>query len=79
MKKIIAINAGPRKGWNTDKLINATAKGAQDAGYEIEYVDLFKIEKYTGCISCFGCKQAATYGKCVCKDGPVFLATEVEI
>ena len=28
MKKIIAINAGPRKGWNTDQLINATAKGA---------------------------------------------------
>ena len=24
MKKIIAINAGPRKGWNTDTLINET-------------------------------------------------------
>lgn len=69
MKKIIAINAGPRTGWNTDQLIKAAAKGAEEAGAEVEYVDLFKIEKYTGCISCFGCKQEKTYGKCVCRDG----------
>lgn len=69
MKKIIAINAGPRAGWNTDQLIKATAKGAQKAGCEIEYIDLFKIEKYTGCISCFGCKQKISLGKCVCHDG----------
>lgn len=69
MKKIIAINAGPRKGWNTDQLINEAAKGAHEAGAEIEYIDLFKLEKYTGCVSCFGCKQAKTYGKCICRDG----------
>lgn len=69
MKKIIAINAGPRTGWNTDQLIKAAAKGAEEAGAEVEYVDLFKIEKYTGCISCFGCKQTRTYGQCVCRDG----------
>lgn len=69
MKKIVAINAGPRMGWNTDQLIKAAAKGAEEAGAEIEYVDMFKLEKYTGCISCFGCKQSGSYGKCVCKDG----------
>lgn len=69
MKKIIAINAGPRKGWNTDQLINAVANGAEEAGYETEYVDLFKLQKYTGCVSCFGCKLEKTYGKCVCRDG----------
>lgn len=69
MKKIIAINAGPRTGWNTDQLIKAAARGAEEAGAEVEYVDLFKIEKYTGCISCFGCKQTRTYGQCVCRDG----------
>ena len=36
---------------------------------EVEYIDLFKLEKYTGCISCFGCKQSKTYGKCICRDG----------
>lgn len=69
MKKIIAINAGPRAGWNTDQLINAAAKSAADQGAEIEYIDLFKIEKYTGCVSCFGCKLPKTFGKCVCHDG----------
>jgi len=68
MKKIVAINAGPRAGWNTDQLIKAAAKGAKENGAEIEYIDLFKLEKYTGCVSCFGCKQSASYGKCVCKD-----------
>lgn len=27
MKKVIAINAGPRKGWNTERLVKATADG----------------------------------------------------
>lgn len=69
MKKIIAVNAGPRKGWNTDQLIQAAAEGARDAGAEVEVIDLFRLEKYTGCISCFGCKRQETYGKCVCQDG----------
>lgn len=69
MKKIIAINAGPRTGWNTDQLIKTAAKGAKDAGCEVEYIDLFKLEKYTGCISCFGCKLEKTFGKCICHDG----------
>ena len=69
MKKIIAINAGPRKGWNTERLVKATADGAKEAGCEVEYFDLFRLEKYTGCISCFGCKQEKTYGKCICRDG----------
>jgi len=27
-KKIVAVNAGPRKGWNTDTLISEAIKGA---------------------------------------------------
>ncbi len=34
-KKIVVVNAGPRKGWNTDKLISEAAKGAESAGAEI--------------------------------------------
>lgn len=45
------------------------AQGAEEAGCEVEYIDLFRLEKYTGCISCFGCKQEKTFGQCVCKDG----------
>lgn len=69
MKRIIAINAGPRIGRNTDQLIKAAAKGAQEAGAEVEFIDLFKLEKYTGCISCFSCKRAESYGVCACRDG----------
>ena len=69
MKKIVAVNAGPRKGWNTDQLIKAAAEGATENGAEIEYFDLFKLEKYTGCVSCFACKTERSFGTCACHDG----------
>lgn len=68
-KTIIAVNAGPRKGWNTDTLITEASRGAESAGAEIERFDLFRLEKYTGCISCFGCKKEKFKGHCICKDG----------
>ena len=69
MTKIIAVNAGPRKGWNTDTLITEASKGAESAGATVERFDLFKLEKYTGCISCFGCKKEKFKGQCICRDG----------
>ncbi len=68
-KKIIVVNAGPRKGWNTDILLSEAAKGAESAGAVIQRFDLFSIEKYTGCVSCFGCKKEKFKGHCVCRDG----------
>lgn len=68
-KKIVVVNASPRKGWNTDTLLMEAAKGAEAAGAEIVKFDLFKLEKYTGCISCFGCKREKFKGHCICKDG----------
>ena len=67
-KKIIAVNAGPRKGWNTDTLISEAAKGAESVGAVVEKFDLYRMEKYTGCISCFGCKREKNKGRCVCRD-----------
>lgn len=68
-KRIIAVNAGPRKGWNTDTLITQASRGAEAAGATVERFDLFRLEKYTGCISCFGCKKEKFKGHCVCRDG----------
>lgn len=68
-KKIVAVNAGPRKGRNTDTLIEEAIKGAQAAGAEVVKFDLFRLEKYTGCISCFGCKKEKNKGRCICRDG----------
>ena len=68
-RKIVVVNAGPRRGWNTDTLITEAAKGAEAAGAEIVRFDLFRMEKYTGCISCFGCKKEKNKGHCIVKDG----------
>ena len=68
-KKIIAVNAGPRKGFNTDTLINEAIKGAESKGAEVVKFDLFRLERYTGCISCFGCKKEKNKGHCICRDG----------
>lgn len=77
MKKIIAINAGPRKGWNTDQLVKMAAKGAESEGAELVYFDLYKLPRYTGCISCFGCKLEKTFGRCVCQDGLTQVLDEI--
>ena len=69
MARVVAINAGPRKGWNTDQLVDAAAQGTKEAGAEVDYIDLFKLEKYTGCVSCFACKREGSFGKCACRDG----------
>ena len=68
-KKVVVVNAGPRKGWNTDSLLREAARGAEENGAEIVRFDLFSLERYTGCISCFGCKKEKFKGHCMCKDG----------
>lgn len=68
MKKIIAINCSPRLQWNTGTLVRKAAEGAKRAGADIEVIDLYKLDKFTGCISCFGCKLAPNEGKCVYRD-----------
>ena len=42
-EKIIAVNAGPREGWNTDTLITEAAKGAESAGTVVEKFNLFRL------------------------------------
>ena len=69
MKKIIAINCSPRPMWNTATLVREAARGAEGEGAEVKIIDLYKLEKFTGCISCFGCKLPDNLGKCICRDG----------
>jgi len=69
MKKIVAVNTSPRTTWNTAALVREAAKGAEAQGAEIVYFDLYKLEKYQGCVSCFGCKTAPNEGVCICGDG----------
>ena len=69
MKKIIAINASPRTGWNTATLVREAAQGAEAQGIQVKVINLYKLDKFTGCISCFGCKLPANLGKCVYQNG----------
>ena len=66
--KAIAINGSPRKGWNTDLLLQEALKGAADAGAETELIHLSDLT-FSGCRSCFACKRAgAETGRCMWKD-----------
>lgn len=68
-RTIVAVNAGPRTGWNTDTLVTRASEGAQSRGAVVERFDLYRLERYTGCVSCFGCKKEKFKGHCVCRDG----------
>ena len=78
MKKIIAINASPRTTWNTSSLVREAAKGAESEGAEVKIFDLYKLEKFTGCISCFGCKLPEHQGECIYKDGLAPVLEEIQ-
>ena len=68
MKKIILINGSPRKNGNTAELLKSAAKGAQDAGAEVELVNLYALN-FKGCTSCFYCKlKSKEHGICAMKD-----------
>ena len=69
MKKIVVVNASPRVSWNTGSLVCEAAKGAESQGAEVKIFDLYKLEKFTGCVSCFACKLPQNQGVCIYKDG----------
>ena len=68
-KNVIAINASPRVKWNTAQLVRAAASGAEDAGAQAEVVDLYQLEPFMGCRSCFACMTEKRFGRCAIKDG----------
>ena len=69
MKKVIILNASPRKNFNTARLLKNAQQGALKAGADVEYIDLVNLN-YKGCISCFACKRkgSTTNGLCAYKD-----------
>ena len=67
--KAIFINGSPRKNKNTAQMLESAMKGAQEAGADVELINLYDID-YKGCKSCFACqlKNAKTDGVCAIKD-----------
>jgi len=67
--KVILLNGSPRKGWNTDMMLQKAAEGAQAAGAETEIIHLYDLN-YKGCRSCYGCrsKKNKNAGHCIWND-----------
>lgn len=57
MKKIMIIDGGPRKTFNTASMLQKFAEGATSVSSEIEVktVRLYGLD-YKGCMSCMACK-----------------------
>jgi multimeric flavodoxin WrbA len=67
--KIIGINGSPRKGWNTDLLVQEALKGAASKGAQTDLIHLYDLN-FKGCISCFECKRVGgkSLGHCAVND-----------
>ena len=63
-KKILILSGSPRKGGNSDLLCDEFAKGAAEAGHQVEKLRV--AEKAIGfCRGCYGCRDS---GVCVIRD-----------
>lgn len=65
MKKVLAIVSSPRKGGNSELLVDEFVKGAQETGQEVEKVCL-REKKIAPCIACEACLRNG--GTCVQRD-----------
>ncbi len=67
--KVLGINGGARKNWNTAALVKKALEGAEAAGAETEYIELY-AEAIKGCMECFACKRKGnkTGGVCAIRD-----------
>ena len=63
-KKVLILSASPRKGGNSDLLCDQFAKGAEEAGHQVEKVRV-QEKKISPCLACYGCRGT---GVCVQKD-----------
>ena len=62
--KVLGIYGSPRKGGNSDQLLDKVLEGAQSEGAEISRVYTRDLQM-CGCIECGGCDET---GKCVVED-----------
>lgn len=53
---VLIISSSPRKGGNSDLLCEQFAKGAAEAGHEVEKVNL-REKKLSPCRACYGCMK----------------------
>lgn len=64
MTKVLALRGSPRKGGNSDTLLEAVLKGVRRSGGEVEVIRLCSL-RIQGCTNCGECDAT---GVCVLKD-----------
>lgn len=64
-KKVLILSGSPRKGGNSDLLCDEFARGAQEAGHDVEKIRVSE-KKIAPCSACYYCRQSG--GACVHKD-----------
>jgi multimeric flavodoxin WrbA len=62
--KILGLYGSPRRGGNTDILLDEVLKGAQERGAQIERVFISTLD-FSPCIECHGCEET---GECILHD-----------
>ena len=65
MSKIVAVISSPRKGANSETIVNAMVAAAKGKGHDVKVFNVAELKDRRGCIACMGCKKA---GRCVLKD-----------
>lgn len=53
---VLTLNSSPRKGGNSDVLCQQFAKGAEEAGHQVEKIDL-REKKLSPCLACYACMK----------------------
>ena len=71
-KNILIIGGSPRKGGNSDTLCEAFAKGASEAGNQVEFISLAG-KKIGFCTACYACQN----GKCPQEDAAPEIAQKM--
>jgi multimeric flavodoxin WrbA len=61
---VLALNGSPRRGGNTEVLLDRAIAGARDTGAEIEKLTLNELD-FSGCQDCGGCRKD---GICIQRD-----------
>ncbi|WP_041314078.1 flavodoxin family protein [Heliomicrobium modesticaldum] len=72
--KIVALMGSPRKGANTEALVQEAVRGAEEKGAHVKQYHLNEMQ-IKGCQSCFGCKRQEN---CVVRDEAAAILEDIK-
>ena len=73
-KKVVVLSTSPRKNSNSEALAEAFARGAAEAGNDVEIIRM-REKKFEFCRGCFACQKT---GMCLIKDDMAEIVPKME-